>query len=179
MKKLIIGGLVGGLILFLWQFLSWSILNVHAANFGYTSNEKAVIDCLSANLKDGEYYIPGMPPGTSAEDHAKIQENAVGKPWARINYRSSFDVNMGMNMTRGFIVDFLAALFLCWILLKIPNVSFTDILLSSLGVGLIGYLTGPYINHIWFESSSIGDLIDAVVSWGITGAFLGWWLRRK
>jgi len=102
MARLLIGGLVGGLILFFWQFLSWSILDVHAANFNYTPQEKAVIDCLSANLTDGEYFIPGMPPGMSAEEHTKIQEASVGKPWATINYRSKFEVNMASNMIRGF-----------------------------------------------------------------------------
>ncbi len=178
MKKLLIGGIVGGLILFIWQFLSWSMLNVHAANFTYTPNQQQVIDCLSANLTDGEYFIPGVPPDASSEEYAEYQKNAVGKPWAKVNYRSSFNVNMGMNMIRGFAMDFLAALMLCWILLKIPNVSFVDVLMSSLAVGLIGYFTGPYINNVWFETSSIGDLIDALVSWGLTGAFLGWWLRR-
>jgi len=178
MGRLLIGGLVGGLILFIWQFLSWSMLNVHAKNFTYSPNEQAVIDCLSANLSDGEYFIPGNPPGATAEQMAANQENAIGKPWAKINYRSSFEMNMGMNMARGFVVDFLAALLLCWLLIKIPNLSFQDVLFGSLAVGIISYLTGPYINHVWFESSSIGDLIDAVVSWGLVGAFLGWWLRR-
>ncbi len=178
MGRLLVGGLVGGLILFIWQFLSWSMLNVHAENFKYSENEQAVIDCLSANLKSGEYFIPGNPPGASSEELTKIRKNAIGKPWAKINYREQYNVNMGLNMARGFVVDFLAALLLCWILLKIPNISFGDVVIGSLAVGLIGYFTGPYISHVWFESSSIGDLIDAVVSWGIVGIFLGWWLRR-
>jgi len=46
-------------------------------------------------------------------------------------------------------------------------------------VGLIGYLTIPYLNSIWFETNSIGHLIDAFVSWGLVGIWLGWWLPRR
>ncbi len=31
MKKMIVGALVGGLILFVWQFLTWGALNLHEA----------------------------------------------------------------------------------------------------------------------------------------------------
>jgi len=179
MTRLLVGGLVGGLILFFWQFLSWSMLNVHGENFTYTPNEKAIMECLNANLSEGgEYFIPGMPPGMSSEEHMQLQMEAAGKPWAKINYRKSFSDNMVPNMIKGFLANLLTALLVCWILMKIPNLSFLNIVTYATAMGLMGFLTIPLINSFWFETSCIGDLVDAVVPWALIGVFLGWWLRR-
>jgi hypothetical protein len=37
MKKLVIGSLVGGIIIFIWQTLSWAMLNLHHASQEYTA----------------------------------------------------------------------------------------------------------------------------------------------
>jgi hypothetical protein len=178
MLRLLVGGLVGGLILFFWQFLSWNMLNVHGENLQYTPHQQEVLDCLSAHLEDGEYMIPAKPPEMSQAEFHEMGEQFIGKPWASINYHKSFAVDMPMNLARGFTADFLAAFLLCWVLLKIPHISYLNVVLCCLAVGMINYLTGPYISHVWFETSSIGSLVDNLVSWGVIGLFWGWWLRR-
>lgn len=178
MKKMLIGALVGGLILFIWQFLSWSVLNVHRANNQYTEHQDEIMAVLSEHLEDGTYFLPTVPKGASQEEYQQAMEEFNGKPWAQINYHASFGNNMPFNMIRGFVVDLLAVLFLTWILLKFGNLTFSNALLSSLAVGFIGYFTITYLNSIWYEQSTIGDIIDVVVGWGLTGAWLGWWLRR-
>ena len=71
MKKLIIGALVGGLILFFWQFLTFGPLNIHASANMHTANQDAILECLSANLsEDGTYFIPRLPVGASGEEEA-------------------------------------------------------------------------------------------------------------
>ena len=179
MKKLIIGALVGGLLLFIWQFLSWTKLNVHRAEFGYTANQDAVIAALNENLEEGTYMIPGMAPGATKEEQTAAHESAIGKPWALINYHNSYDTNMTMNMIRGFLVNVLAAFLLCWIFLNFRELSMKTAVLSAMAVGVIGYLVISYIDSIWFGGSSIGDLIDAIAQWGLCGAWLGWWLNRE
>ena len=178
MKKLIVGALVGGIILFLWQFFSWSFSGLHDSQMQYTANQETIMEVLSENLEEGSYFLPTVPKGTSREDAQAFMVESEGKPWATISYYESMESNMGMNMFRGFIVDFISVWLLCWILLKFGNLTFSNALLSSLAVGLIGYLSINYINSIWFEGNTIADLIDAVVSWGLIGAWLGWWLRR-
>jgi len=179
MNKAIIGALVGGLILFIWQFLSWAALNLHASQMEYTPKQTEILEYLSNNLEEGEYFLPTVPKGATSEQMTALQENAIGKPWAKIQMNDTFDANMGMNMFRGFVVNVLSAFLLCWILMKIPNRNFVTILLSSLFVGLISYMNTSYINSIWFETNSIPDLLDAVASWGIVGLALGAILKVK
>ncbi len=175
MKKLTIAALVGGIILFLWQFISWAAVNFHKETQQYTPNQAKILEFLNENLEEGFYYMPGTAPG---EDPQKVMEEAMGKPWAQIYFHKTMTTNMGMSMARGLLVDILAVALLAWILLKMGNASFSTILLSSLAVGLIGYLTINYTQTIWYELPSLSHLLDAVAGWGLTGLWLGWWLRK-
>ncbi len=179
MKKLIIGTVVAALILQVWQTLSWAMLNVHGAEQQYTEHQDKILAVLSENLQEGEYFLPTYAPGTSAEDIAVMAEKAMGKPWATINYHPAFEMNMGLNMFRGLVVNLISGFFLCWILLKFRDLNFTSAIMTSIFVGLIGYFTIVYMNHIWFQGSTIGYLIDTFASWGLVGAWLGFYLPEK
>jgi Flp pilus assembly protein TadB len=178
MKKMLIGALVGAIILFIWQFLSWSITGIHESQMQYTENQDAIMEVLSENLQEGSYFLPTVPKDASPEDSKAFMDEQIGKPWATVSYYEAYTNNMGMNMFRGFAVDFLAALLLCWILLQFANLTFSKTVLASLAVGFIGYFTVNYLNSIWFEGNTLPDLIDVIVSWGVTGVWLGWWLNR-
>ncbi len=176
MKKQLIASLAGAFILFLWQFLSWGLLNVHGAEFKYTANQDKIMEALTQNMEEGSYMLPQAPPGSSHEEQQKAMEN---KPWALVSYHKAMDMGMGMNMFRGFVVDFVSVFLLVWLLLKSSSLDFKTALLASLAVGAIGYLTIPYLNSIWFKSNTIGYIVDTVVQWGVVGVWLGWWLPRK
>lgn len=178
MKKLIIAALVGGLILFIYQFLSWGLLNLHRDMQSYTPNQEEVLNYLNDNLEEGFYFLPTVPEGASMEEEQAAMDAAIGKPWAQVYMHKSMTMSMGANMARGFVVDFLAIMLLSWILLKIPNASFSTILLSCIGIGFISYLTDTYTRSIWYEFPTMMNLIDALISFGAVGVWLGYWLRR-
>lgn len=136
------------------------------------------MEVLNQNLDEGEYRLPTAPPNSTAEQQQAIMESAGGKPWAMISYHKSLNTNMGMNMFRGLVIDLLSVYLLVWLLLQFANLQFQSALLASLAVGIISYLTIPYLKTIWFETSSIAYLIDAVVQWGLVGAWLGWRLTK-
>lgn len=178
MKKLIIAALVGGFILFIYQFLSWGLLNLHRDMQSHTPNQEEVLNYLNENLEEGFYFLPAVPEGASMEEEQAAMDAAIGKPWAQVYFHKSMTMNMGVNMARGGAVDFIAILLLAWVLLKIPNSSFSTILIASISVGVIGYLTTTYTRSIWYEFPTIMDLVDSLVSFGLVGVWLGYWLRR-
>jgi len=179
MRNQIIATLVGGLIIFIWQFISWGLVNIHQSETQYTPNQDAILEHLGTlDLEEGHYFMPTVPPGSSAEEMEALQERATGQPWAMVSYHKSFEMSMGMNMARGMAVDLLAAFLLVWVLLKFQDLTFGTALIASLAVGFIGYLTIPYLNTIWFETNSLSYLIDVLVQWGLVGAWLGWFLTR-
>lgn len=179
MKKLVIGAAIGGILLFFLQFLSWGIGNFHGSEMQYTEKQDTILKVLGENLKPGGYMIPGVPKGASSEDREKYMSNATGKPWAMVQYHESMSNNMGMNMTRGLLVDIIAVFLLSWFLMKFANLTFNNLLFGSLAVGLMTYLTTTYTNSIWFDFKTIMYLVDAILQWGVLGLWLGWWLPRK
>jgi hypothetical protein len=178
MKKLLIGALVGGILLFFWQFLSWSVLGVHTSMQSYTPNQAEVLKYLDENLEEGFYYLPTAPASAPAEEHQKLMEDSIGKPWAQVYMHKKMEFSMGGNLGRGFAVAFIAVLLLSWVLMKNGKTSLIDTLLSCLAIGIMSYLTTSYAVGIWYETKTMGDLIDAIAGWGIVGLWLGWWLNR-
>jgi len=184
MKKLVIGALVGGIIVFLWQMLSWTLLDLHAKEYQKAPGQDSIMTFLSSQFsEDGQFFLPhSKGNGASMEEIEKTVEGMKGKPWAVINYHKSYDVGDKMvNLAiRGLIADIIAVLFVCWILATNPNRKFGGIFISTVLIGIVGYLFIPYANHMWYQTpGAITNFIDVLLAWGLCGIWLGWWLSRK
>lgn len=180
MKKLVIGAIVGGIIIFIWQSLSFTVLNLHAKAFQYTPKQQEIISYLGTQLnEEGQYLVPRPADEASMEEREAHMKSADGKPWAMISYHKAMDMNMGINMVRGLLVDIIAAGLLCWILLRMNLPSFSTIVIASIFTGLIVFMNGVYTGHIWYQTFDImAHFLDAIVAWGACGLWLGWWLNR-
>jgi hypothetical protein len=181
MKKILVGALVGALIIFIWQFLSFALINFHKPAQSYTDKQDAILSALnSQGIKEGGYIIPALPDNATMEEHEQLMKTAEGKPWASVQYHSSLQNNMVMNMIRGFVTNVIIVLLFCWLLNRMNAPRFGTIVTSALVVGLIVFLNAPYTGFIWYQSFDIwASFADAVVSWGLTGVWLAWWLRRN
>ena len=102
MKKLIIGGLVGGILVFLWQMLSWTMLNLHGPEYKQAANQDAVISSLS-QLEEGQYIVPRANENASPKEMQDLQKKMLAdkSPWAIVTYHKEYNVNMTMNIIRG------------------------------------------------------------------------------
>jgi hypothetical protein len=180
MKKLVIGSLVGGILIFIWQTLSWAALNLHHASQEYTPKQDSILSYLSTQFQeDGSYLLPNYPPGMSREEIEKSMGANKGRPWVQIQYHKALNVNMGSNIIRGLIVDIIMVAFLCWILLQLSEPAFGRIFAACLFVGVIVFINSPYTIHIWYPKADIMiHLLDALVSWALCGIWLGWYFSR-
>ena len=87
---------------------------------------------------------------------------------------------MVTNISRALLAAIIAAFFASWILIKQTNTSFLTTFLSSLLIGVVGYLFIPYSMNIWFQApDAVTNFIDVLIAWGLCGLWLGWWLNRK
>ncbi|HXB92496.1 MAG TPA: hypothetical protein VNU72_09410 [Puia sp.] len=181
MKKLVIGSLVGGILIFIWQTLSWAMLNLHHASQEYTPKQDSIMSYLSSQFsEDGAYLMPIAPPGATREEVEKCMDQHKGKPWAQIQYHKSMDVSMGGNIARGLVMDIIMVALFCWIVMKITPGSFGNIFMASLLTGVIVFINSPYTIHIWYPKADIMiHLADALVSWALCGIWLGWYLKPK
>lgn len=182
MKKWIIASLVGGLILFTWQFFSWTISGIHSAESKYTPAQDSILSILNNTLQeDGMYVVPNCPPGSSWSEMEQLGKSWDGKPAATVIYRKANDMDMALPMTRGYLIDFLIVFCMIFVLTRGGIPKPRQFILGSFAVGFIYFLHGPYMAHNWFQSppaTLYGHLIDTLVGWTLTGAWLGWWLNR-
>ena len=179
MNKTLIGAVGGGLILWIWQFISWGMINIHGSEMLYTDKQDQILTCIeSSGLEEGSYFIPRVTDDATSEEQQAFMEERTGKPWATVTYHKELSYSFGMNLIRALVVDILAVFLLCYLLVGRDDLSFQKAIIASIMVGLIGYFTIPYLNTIWFETSSIAYLIDTIIQWTVVGAFLGWWLNR-
>lgn len=182
MKKILIASIVGALILFMWQALSWMVLPFHTKSMQLSDNDAEIIAVLQKNMKaDGLYMVPGVPQNLSEEEKQKLVNNFNGKPWAMIDYHSSFNnTNMAPQMIRGYLIAFVAVWLVCWWLKGING--FSNIVLRTASVGFLLWLFVWYNQHNWFQTSwavLTAELIDLMVAWLLCGLWLGWWLGKK
>lgn len=181
MKKLLIGALVGGLLLFIWQTLSWMVMDLHSKAHSYTDKEAAIMNTLNTELTaEGQYMLPMPKPGTPMSEHEAFMKEHEGKPWAMIVYHKAFKVDMVMNIVRGLLINIILMALFCWIISKIPAPRFGTVFLASIFTGLIVFLNGIYTGHIWYPTFDlVAHLTDAIAGWGLAGLWLGWWYSKK
>jgi hypothetical protein len=179
--KLFIGSLVGAIIIFVFQFLSWGVLNLHYPAQQYTPKQDSILSYLSTQFdSSGGYILPTIPKGASSDDMKALAEKSTGKPWAQIAYHKSLNTSMGVNMIKNLVTNFFMVLLFCWIIAGYTANSFGKTFLASIFTGLIVFLHGAYTVHIWYETFDLGaHFADYVISWGLTGIWLGWWLNRR
>lgn len=177
----VIAALVAGLLIMVWQTASHTFLNLHAVQEKYTPKHAGILKVLQDSLvEEGQFFLPGMPPGTSMEEMEKLGAASAGKPWAVISYHHSMDMSMTGNILIGLACNILIAFLLVWLFSKMKSLSFGSIFISCLIVGLIAFFTYPHPMHLWYKVPGIQiELLDAVAAFGLAGIWLGWYLPRK
>ena len=183
MKKWLIGSLVGAILLFAWQFISWAAAGIHDNEYKYHPQQDQIMSGLSAVLKeDGQYMIPRTPPDASFEDHEKQMKELVGKPTAIVTYKAAYEDKMTVSMIRGFLVDLVIVLLLIYVLGRRIDLTMGSVYMATLAIGFIAWLWHPYTQHIWFPTPVAvitGALLEWIVAYSILGLWLGFWLRRN
>jgi hypothetical protein len=183
MKKWLIGSLVGAILLFAWQFVSWAAAGLHDAEYKYHPQQDQIISTLSSILKeDGQYMVPRAQPGATSQEREDMMKSMIGKPLAVISYKSSMEDKMTMSIIRGFLVDLVLVLLVMYVLRKRTDFTLGSVYATTLAIGFVAWLWHPYTQHIWFPTPVAvitGALMEWFVAYSILGLWLGFWLRRN
>jgi hypothetical protein len=184
MKTKILFTLVGGLLLFIWQFLSFAFPNFHKEAMRYTPLQDTLLATIERSGLEPGRYILGMPDpaleGDREKMEAEFKAKYEGRPWAVLQYAHNNTMDMELNMVRGVLVCMITA----WLFFLVLSAMRVESLVSRIGVGvavgLIGFLFIPYSSYIWFREPGIwAYLLDGVAPWAILGALGHVFLRAK
>jgi hypothetical protein len=182
MRNHIIFSVLGGLIFFVWQSISWSGANFHSAEQTYTPLETAVLGAIAeTGLEPGMYVLGMSDPALEQEDRwAQWEANFKGKPWGVLNYQASNDMTIGMNMFRGYCISVIAAALLFLLLSRTTGLTISRAVTTAVAIGFIGFLVEPYSYSIWYKTPGvIIHLLDGVLPWAILGLLAGRMLGAK
>jgi hypothetical protein len=183
MKHILLGGLAGGVILFVWGFLAWTVLPLHNASLRPIENEDRVTEVLSTNIgAHGVYKFPANPAEDeelSAEEQQLATDEWMKKmqhgPTGMIIYDPhGTDPMMSGQMLSGFIINLVSALFTAWLLSR--STALTGSFLSRVAYcGVLGILisvSSHLMNWNWlgFPLDYTSAMVtDTVISWLLAG----------
>lgn len=163
MKLILQGGLLGGLILFVWSAISWMALPFHASSMHSFQNETLVQSAVMASLDQnhgGVYMLP--------KDHKK----SAGNPSMLAVIRPQGCGPVGVSMLIGFLMQCLGAALATGLLLKTGGMNYWGrvgfILMFAMAVGVVAVLPGW--NWWGFSAAFIAvEFMDLFIGWFLAG----------
>ena len=185
MKKIIIAGIVGGIVMFLWGAICHMVLPVGSMGLKHLPNEDAVLSALKQSVPEsGLFFYPGMDMTrklTEAEQRAWEAKYAAG-PTGLLLYNVQGSKPMPPSrLLMEVVSDILAALILAVLFSRMPGTVASRAIVGGC-VGLFAWLTisTSYWNWYGFPAAFIlGEGLDQTIGWLLAGAVMGWVLKPK
>jgi hypothetical protein len=164
MKKLLLAGVVGGVIMFVWAMLYWAVLGIGSSSMKNTVDETAVAATLKSNLgPQGVYVLPSMPASQSPADMDAHMKKYEAGPIAMIIYNpSGADPMMTGQLIGGLILNILTCLVAAWFLSR--STASTSSYFSRVAFcgmfGILVSLASHLLNWNW-----MGYPLDYITKW--------------
>lgn len=181
-----VAALLGAIVIFLWQFVSHTMLPIGEMGFRLPQNEDVVLQAVPPALPTpGIYVLPSMDP-------AKMGDESVMKAWvekAKVNPYAFVVVagpnpdaaNMARPLVMQFIGNLIAALLAAWLLAATPW-GFGARVLGATAFGVFGWLANIVPQWSWYRFPNdflLGNLLDQAIGWTLAGIAIAWWLGRR
>jgi len=177
-KKLLLGTVLGGLIVFAWGAISWMVLPWHTATLQAFTNEAVVSKVIQANApQPGVYFLPnprrqttGAESTASAKsDKARMEEGPMVFGTIRL---VGIRPDSPTYYLKGLLMEMIGAFFMSWLLLTLPGLGYgarlRTITLVALTAGALTYLPDW---HWWGFSAAYTAIkvLDLVIGWFLAG----------
>ena len=188
--RIVIAGLLGGLVMFLWGFVSHMFTPLGA--MGMHTMPIAQQDAVIATSKlafgnmPGVYMVPGLENMDDYGDDAKMKafgERAAGAPYAFVVYRpdgNNAASDMGPNLGKEFATNVVSAIVAAAIAIGLVGFGSRVIAVGLMGLFAWLSISVPYWNWYRFPTDfTVANLVMQVVGWTLAGVAIAWWLGRN
>ena len=185
MKRIVVAGILGGMTVFVWGWLSHAVLPLGTVGIKNLPNEDAVTGTLRVAIRDpGLYFFPGMlqAPGMTKAQKAAIEELWTKRlregPSGILIYTPGGKEAMSLaQLAAELIADVLGAGVAAILLSMAAGAlgSFAGRLLFVTLLGLFASLAIDLSYWIWYGfpgSFTAAALVDQVLSWFFAGLVL-------
>lgn len=188
MKKVIFGGLFGGIVLFAWSCISWMVLPFHAQTINNFKDTAAVQTTMMLNVdKAGVYTIPACPMHSTASAEAKevLKKEAMAQrtkgPVAFAVVNPNGVGSMPVNMIKALLASILGVMLVTWLLFQTSIESFFGRVLFFTVFGLAASVVAIYPVSNWWGLPIINTLIDTadlVIGFFLAGLLISFCASR-
>ena len=182
LKRLLLGTVLGGLVVYLWGSISWMVLPWHRGTFQVFTNEEVVSTVLQlAAPASGVYLLPKMGASAREQQHAHelMKQGPVMLAAVRTHGADPADP---MFYVKGLGLELFGALLMTWLLLGLPGLSYGARVRTVTVAALIaGVLTRLQDWHWWGFSMSytVVAILDLVIGWFLAGLVIAKVARRE
>ena len=182
--RVVVSTLVGGLLLFAWQSLSWTVLPLHTQSLRYTAGQDSILALMAQHMdQTGMYYLPSPNPEDGSGSSYEEMETAMkGKPVAQVNFIQAYESNMGLNMGIGLLLSVLSALIISLVLARHTMGSALGRFAFSLGIGVILIAQDTLGDVVWWFHPAhwyVPEIIDYLAMFSLAGIWFAWYWGRS
>jgi len=159
------GGILGGLVLFLWGMFSWMVLPWHMETLHKFKNEQVVASAVLNNVSEpGVYFLP----------HAFEQQKHL-RIFTSIDAEAMPSSSMAIPMAIGLLTQIIGAFLVAWLLSKTRGLNYFTrvgfVVVFALAAGVITAV--PYWNWFGFDSNfTLVGMADLLISWLLAGLII-------
>lgn len=185
MKHRIVTILLGTLLFFVWNAVSWTILPFHSNSLNNISDSAIDAAKLQKALpSDGVYHYPGLPDGNEVKDFSDLEKKLNTGPRITLmvfkkGATKLFDPKtLGLNL----LFNFLTVVITFFIVYNIKNKSLKSIVITTSLIGLtIGLVSDlPQMNWYLFPVEyTLINVFDHIISFVLIGILFGLYTFKK
>lgn len=189
-KKLLLGAVLGGLVLFVWGFVSHALLgwyDPHLRSFtNQTEVEEAVVSGVSGS---GIYLLPNLTPAEQslpkaerAAAEAAVMERMQRGPMLFAVVRVGPGASFPTLLIVQFLIGLLAAAVATWLLLQTRIPGYGGRIAFVTAIGLVLVLWAKLPNWLWWSfptGFTLVESLDALIGFALLGALLGRLVRPE
>jgi hypothetical protein len=175
MKRILIAGLVGGLVMFAWGAFSHMALPLGEMGIRSLPGEDTVIPAMKAAIHEpGFYLFPGMDMSTTPtpEQERAWEAKVLAGPTGVLVYNPGGQQHLSLKNLLTELGSNIVAALLAAFLLSLIGGPTGKRALSMAVIGLVGWLSISISQWNWYQfpgALTAAEGIDQVVSWFLTG----------
>jgi hypothetical protein len=161
-KRLLLGTLLGGIVLFVWSAIAWIAIPWPGEPLRTFTNEEAVAQAITANAaRSGNYLLPNEPkraPGMTEEQYKAAGQAAMDRMTRGPMIFAVVRLEPMGSTTRPLLIQFLTQLVLAliatFLLLQTRGLSYAGRASFIAAIGVIVFLGGHVEEWNWFSFSN-------------------------
>jgi hypothetical protein len=176
-KKILLFGVVAGLVMFVWGAISHTVLPLGTAGFRVLADDTSLLEFAGKEMGEpGIYFYPRFDPSMNDVEMAKWQQKAQTGPSGLIIHRP----RGGAGVTPRLLLNELLSNIACgivaaWLLAQLPATSFARRVGCVVVLGVLAWLAVDFSQWNWYgfpTAYTIAAFVDQAVGFALMGLVL-------